>query len=119
MFGAAEGTGQGPLDEFAPNLVVRDPPQSHAHSGMLQCRRGGFSMRLVSRRARSSQRRKRVVSGAMTESMKPRLAASVGVQKWSLYFWVSSAIFSGDWPRNRILQAPAAPITAISAVGQA
>ena len=59
--------------------------------------------------------------GMMTSSTKPRSAATKGLAKRSSYYCVRRAMASGSLSseRYRISAAPLAPITAISAVGQA
>jgi hypothetical protein len=65
--------------------------------------------------------RRRVEWGMITSSMKPLLAATNGLAKRASYSAVRCASFSGSFAswRKMIYTAPFAPITAISAVGQA
>ena len=63
--------------------------------------------------------RLRVECGMITSSTKPLDAATNGLAKRASYSRVRSAISSGLLPRKMISTAPLAPITAISAVGQA
>src|SRR5829696_171778 len=90
-----------------------------AHNGMLSCFFHGFSSCLFRSLRRPSATRRRVECGMMTSSMKPLLAATNGLAKRSSYSRVRSAISSDVLPRKMISTAPLAPITAISAVGQA
>src|SRR6185503_8520636 len=95
--------------------------QVRAHSGMLSCFFQGFSSCLSLSLRRPSAMRRRVEWGMITSSMKPLLAATNGLAKRASYSAVRSAILAGS-PislRKMISTAPLAPITAISAVGQA
>src|SRR5579884_3209215 len=93
------------------------PPQS----GILSCFFHGFSSCLFLSFLSPIATRRRVECGMITSSMKPLLAATKGLAKRSSYSRVFSAIFAGSSAslRKMISTAPFAPITAISAVGQA
>src|SRR4029079_1315139 len=88
-------------------------------SGMLSCFFHGFSSCLLRSLRSPIATRRRVECGMMTSSIKPLLAATKGLAKRSSYSRVRSAISSFVLPRKMISTAPLAPITAISAVGQA
>ena len=90
-----------------------------AHNGMLSCFFHGFSSTFPRSLRNPSAIRRRVECGWITSSMKPLLAATHGLAKRASYSAVRSAISSAVRPRKMISTAPLAPITAISAVGQA
>src|SRR5574338_1544910 len=96
-----------------------DAEEAVGHSGMLSCFFHGFSSCLLRSFRSPIATRRRVEWGMITSSMKPLLAATNGLAKRSSYSRVCSAISSGVLPRKMISTAPFAPITAISAVGQA
>src|SRR5215217_3354535 len=91
------------------------------HRGTLPCLRHGFSSFLFSRVASALQTRRRVPCGMITSSMKPRLAATNGLANFSRYSSVRLAILAASpmSERKMISTAPLAPMTAISAPGQA
>src|SRR5436190_13756826 len=89
------------------------------HSGMLSCFFHGFSSCLFLSLRSPIATRRRVEWGMITSSMKPLLAATNGLANCASYSAVCSAISSLVLPRKMISTAPLAPITAISAVGQA
>ena len=83
--------------------------------------RHGFSSFLSRSMTRLRQMRLRVSCGRMTSSMKPRAPATNGLAKRSLYSASRAASLTGSFlsSRKMISTAPLAPITAISALGQA
>ena len=91
------------------------------HSGMLPCLRHGFSIFLSRSMTSERQMRLRVSCGRITSSMKPRAPATKGLAKRALYSASRAASLAGSplSSRKMISTAPLAPITAISALGQA
>src|SRR5579875_2177281 len=101
------------------------PPRSATGSirrpqrGPLSCLRGLSCSRLLARVARPAATTDRVWAGSMTASTRPRSAATHGVRKASRYSSSRLARVLASWRRLRTWAAPLAPITAISALGQA
>src|SRR4029079_4896401 len=65
-----------PTSAHDPDSDLAAIGDQHLHSGMFPCLRGGFLSRLVSNWFRAVISFRRVSRGAMTSSMKPRLAAT-------------------------------------------
>src|SRR5205085_326827 len=89
--------------------------------GMFPCLRHGFSSFLSRSITSERQMRLRVSCGRITSSMKPRAPATKGLAKRALYSASRAASLAGSplSSRKMISTAPLAPITAISAFGQA
>ncbi len=89
--------------------------------GILPCLRHGFSSFFSRSMTSERQMRLRVSCGRITSSMKPRAPATNGLAKRDLYSASLAASLAGSplSSRKMIYTAPLAPITAISALGQA
>src|SRR5450755_817162 len=95
------------------------------HSGIRPCFFGGRGSRLADRFSNARASLRRVSEGSMMSSTRPRAAETYGVENVSRYSCTSSAFLATGSSaaaislRKTTPAAPWAPITAISAVGQA